>query len=343
MPSTSLTGETTECGWHITEKISQKSSTGGNFCTQYIVINEDGRKAFLKAMDLKSVMQKDLQDIQGLIGEYLFERNILYLCKEENMTKIVTPLSSGEITSKKYSPPLNRVFFIVFELADSDFRTRYIEREGTNWIDFFRSVKHVCIAAEQLHRAGIAHQDIKPSNVLNFYEDNTTKVADLGRVIDENGMSPFNNFEYAGDMTYAPIEIRHRHVVDEFSFRILSDMHSIGSLIYHKIMGVGISVATINESTYISPDVLSSDYTSSVEIHASGFAKLLRRFKMQSEECLGFDIAQELENIVSEMCHPDINLRCSNSRKFIPPKVLARRYAGKLNTVIRLCKVQGVS
>lgn len=47
----------------------------------------------------------------------------------------------------------------------------------------------ITAALRQLHGSGIAHQDIKPSNIL-FFQDDHTKLADLGRASDRHGGSP---------------------------------------------------------------------------------------------------------------------------------------------------------
>jgi hypothetical protein len=122
MPSTALEGLITDSGWTIGKMINKTSGSGGNFCTRYTAVYHDGKIGFLKAMDLSKVASKPLNEMKRTIDEYLFEQNVLERCKEKKLTKVVVPLDSGEILTTKNFPPLNRVFYIIFELAEGDLR-----------------------------------------------------------------------------------------------------------------------------------------------------------------------------------------------------------------------------
>jgi serine/threonine protein kinase len=55
----------------------------------------------------------------------------------------------------------------------------------------------------ELHSQRIAHQDLKPSNVLVFSQ-REAKNADLGRATLRGQVGPFDEFPVAGDLSYAP-------------------------------------------------------------------------------------------------------------------------------------------
>ncbi|HDZ47065.1 hypothetical protein LCGC14_0154420 [marine sediment metagenome] len=341
MPSTSLVGKSTPCGWCVVKMITTSQTSGGNFCTRYLVESQNGDIAFMKAMDLTRVMNGSLEDIQALINEYLFERNILAYCKDEKMSKVVVPLSAGELINNQFQAPLNRVFYIVFEKAEGDLREVYLEKQHDDWFSFFKAMHHVCIAAEQLHRAGIAHQDIKPSNILHFAE-NQSKIGDLGRVTDIQGKSPFINMSFPGDYRYAPLEVRYGITVQEFSDRFLADIYAIGSLVYQTVMGISLTAALANESEKISPNVFQRDYRESLVIHISSFSILMKEFYEACENIFGNKIAEVVTGVVGEMCYPDYEKR--GAPKFIarPMKLNARRYTSKMATVIRLFYIEGL-
>lgn len=340
MPSTELKGYTTPCGWYVEEKIDTKQVSGGNFCSRYVVTDGNGTRAFMKAMDLTRVFNASLEDIQSLVSEYLFEQRILEFCKEKNMTKVVVPISAGEMENVQFPAPLNRVFYIIFELADSDLRQKYLAESREEWQPFFKAIHHICIAAEQLHRAGIAHQDIKPSNVLHFPE-NQSKLADLGRVTDKAGTSPFNSLLFSGDVRYAPIEILYRVGAKEFSDRYLADMWAIGSLIYQTLMGSSVSHILKVESQKITENVLNLTYSDALPVLYSAFCTMMDRFEEVCAEKFGEDIGKKLSVIVSEMCHPDFEKRGGPKSSLSAYRPGVRRYTGKMSGVVRQFIVEG--
>lgn len=291
MPSTTLQGYTTPCGWRITEKVNTKQVSGGNFCARYVVESNEGEVAFMKAMDLTRVFNASLEQIQSLIGEYLFEQKILEFCKEQKMSKVVVPMSAGEMENAQFPAPLNRVFYIIFEMAEADLRQKYLLYSGDDWLPFFKAIHHICIAAEQLHRAGIAHQDIKPSNVLHF-DEGQSKLADLGRVTDEAGKSPFNSMLFPGDLSYAPIEILYRIGAKNFKDRYLSDMWAIGSLIYQTLMGSSISHILIAESQKILPNIATLSYSEALPVLYSTFSTMMDHFEEVCTEKFGKKIGR---------------------------------------------------
>ena len=344
MSAENLLGLVTPCGWEVVEKVDTKQHSGGNFCVRYLVRDSDGVVAFLKAMDLsrafKYNQQERLQKVRQLISEYLFEREILNVCKNKKMTKVVIPISSGEIIIQGQMPPLDEVYYIVFERAESDFRQAFLNSPPSTWLGFFRALKHTCIGLEQLHREKIAHQDIKPSNILNFKND-ISKVADLGRVVDAGGLSPFNSMSFAGDVSYAPIEIYYGVPMSSFEEKFLADLFGVGSLIYQTLMGTQITAALINEAILLSPLIKTMSYTQALPIYETAFFTLLQRLINEAASQFDVEIADAVANIVKEMCHPNYNVRGNPKGQNLPARLSIRRYTGKLNNLLRLLMVKG--
>src|SRR5205823_2049082 len=67
------------------------------------------------------------------------------------------------------------------------------------------SLHHIATGLYQLHSAEVAHQDLKPSNILVF-EGSTSKIADLGCASVKGVASPRDSAAFAGDRTYAPTD-----------------------------------------------------------------------------------------------------------------------------------------
>jgi serine/threonine protein kinase len=98
------------------------------------------------------------------------------------------------------------VQYIIFECAESDVREQALidGRFDTAWA--LRTLHQVAVGVRQLHGRNIVHQDLKPSNVLLF-ETVGSKVGDLGSSTNKENSSPRDQFDVAGDRTYAPPDL----------------------------------------------------------------------------------------------------------------------------------------
>jgi serine/threonine protein kinase len=91
----------------------------------------------------------------------------------------------------------------------------------------------------QLHSRSIAHQDIKPSNVLVF-EEMTSKIADLGRASMKDRACPHDGMRVPGANSYAPPELLYRFESPDWDERRLGcDLYLLGSLVFFFFTGIG--------------------------------------------------------------------------------------------------------
>ncbi|HCV05074.1 MAG TPA: hypothetical protein DG048_20775 [Pseudoalteromonas sp.] len=342
MPSTNLVGMKTECNWEVIQRIDTQQTSGGNFCTRYLVVNPQGKIAFLKAMDLSRAFKEEdeLKALQTLTSEYLFEQEILFFCKDKKLPNVVTPISAGQIVNNQFPAPLNKVYFIIFEKAECDMREAFLKAKPSIWREFFKAMHHVCLGIEQLHMNGIAHQDVKPSNILHFKEFKS-KISDLGRVTDDKGKSPFIKYYYPGDMRYAPIEVHYRVRYPTFQHRYLCDLYAVGSLIYQTIMGPSVTASLASESTLLNQQIFSVSYDESLPVHITAFSTLMSRLHDECRKLFTPQISDAIVIAISEMCHPDFRKRGSPKIISAPYKFNMRRYSGKMANIHRLMLVQG--
>lgn len=191
-----------------------------------------------------------------------------------------------------------------------------------------------------MHTADIAHQDIKPSNILKF-NNGDSKISDLGRVIDNLGMSPFNKYYFAGDQTYAPLEVKYRLPFSDFYDYKLIDINGVGSLIYQTLTGVSLTTALVNETSLIVPNIMRFDYHDALPFHCTAFFTLMYRIQQECEQKFDVEVATQIVSIISEMCHPDMSKRGSPKRVSKNQRVQFRRYSSKLNTLVRLLTIKG--
>ena len=123
----------TKATWMVVKKIERKkNSSGGNFSVGYIVRDQTGREAFIKATDTGLITGTHgadaLDKLDSAIAEHKFERQILDFCQGNNMDRIVHAIDYGQ-TQVVFDGAREWVFFIVFELAQGDVRSAAIKEE----------------------------------------------------------------------------------------------------------------------------------------------------------------------------------------------------------------------
>lgn len=238
-PGQFLVGLTLVDGWVVESKIARPlGGTGGNFSVGYHVRHPDGRRGFLKAIDISAELASG--DPQALVEQteiFLFERDLLELCR--GLKRVITAIAHGTVLPGTTPSPKNApVYYLIFELAEGD------ARQQVNLVARL-SLEHVCAALhqvavglQQLHSKYVAHQDIKPSNILYMKKDVVadphTKIGDLGRAAHERLGLPqkHTRARYLGTTGYTPPELLYGDLSNDWGERRTScDLYSLGSLI----------------------------------------------------------------------------------------------------------------
>lgn len=227
-------------GWEVVAQIgSYPGMTGGHFSTGYEV-KKDGVKAFMKAMDLHSVITQGIDAVTAATTQYTFERDILQLCSKLRLSAIIQMYEAGEFDVDGSGNALQKVYYLVFEWADGDIR-RALTVAGHKTNSWKLRVLHqATVALVQLHGADIAHQDLKPSNVLAFEEKDNFKLGDLGRCFSRTFRAPTDLLLYPGDYSYAPPEYLYGELPRSYlNAKVGSDAYLLGSLIAFLFANVG--------------------------------------------------------------------------------------------------------
>ena len=160
-------------------------------------------------------MKFPLTQLVPIFNGFQHEGDLFDLCKNQKLSRIVRVLERNSIDLGDHLSPLERMIpYMVFELADGDIReTVDASKAATNQWRFY--VLHQAASALlQLHGQDIAHQDLKPSNVLRFNEEGGSaatkiKLGDLGRSSRLGVLSPHETLVCPGDLNYAPFEQRY--------------------------------------------------------------------------------------------------------------------------------------
>jgi eukaryotic-like serine/threonine-protein kinase len=235
----SLEGTILEGGWTVGKLVrAGPIGSGGNFSICYLARNTDGAEGFLKAFDFRRAFESAdlLRTLQQLTTSYVFERDLLEICRVERMNKIVVAKSNGEIDATGVQ--MERIFYIIFELADGDARDQIQISTKKNFVWIYSALHHIATGLQSLHKNGIFHQDLKPSNILVFNGGVENKIADLGRSHCDIINSPNGEMPIPGFVAYAPPEQHYGYeILDSHQRRSAADLYQLGSLIFFFFTG----------------------------------------------------------------------------------------------------------
>ncbi len=315
-PAHHLEGQTLAGDWRVVGLVPRRpTDTGGNFSVSYYAENSDGRKAFVKALDYSAALRhpESARVLQAMTEAYNFERDLLDSCQRQQMSRIVRLLDSGNIFDPSFG---HRVDYLVFEPADGDVRRALDDMDAfdTGWA--LRVCHHAAVGLQQLHRALVAHQDLKPSNLLMFGEV-MAKLGDLGRSSRQGTAAPHDLEAVRGDPAYAPPELLYGYVDPDWQVRCQAcDVYLLGSL----ILFIFTRTQTTAELLRRLPPALrparlrgtfSGPYGTVLPYLTNAFDEVSDAFEQQ----LAGQRASELVTHFRRLCHPDPRQRGDEKRR----------------------------
>ncbi len=231
-PASCLLGLMLDDGWKVISEIGRpQGASGGRFSHHYLVERE-GRRAFLKALDFSEAFEPDVDTIKflsDLTSAFEHEREVLTHCRDRRLSKVVLAIDHGRVQIPEIDGMNGSVFYLIFELADGDIRGQVdrTKRFDTRWS--MHAIQDVCLGLYQVHGAMIAHQDIKPSNVL-FYRREGFKIADFGRASRKGRTVWYDERSVAGDRNYSPPELLYGFQHSDFAARRMGcDLYMLGN------------------------------------------------------------------------------------------------------------------
>jgi serine/threonine protein kinase len=226
------------------------------------------------------------------------------------MDRVVKAIGNGVCEVDPLNP-FTHVPYLIFELADVDFRSHLDDPSISSSVAWkLRSLHHVATGLKQLHGAGIAHQDLKPSNVLIFHVNNTltvSKVADLGRASRIGHPSPHDDMLWAGDPNYAPPEVQYSYYEPEWwKRRIAADLYTLGGLLSFMFIH-STSIATLFNALpleFWSPN-WGGSFEEVLPYLVNAFHTTVEDFKSALPE----ELRADLVPVFQLLCHPDPSKR----------------------------------
>lgn len=307
-----LEGHTLPGGWHVVKKVvPELGASGGTFSINYFVEDDSGRKGFCKVLNYAWLLTYSGHDPAEAMADatsfYLFERDLARECV--SLSRVVTALDDGTIMLTGYTMPT--ISYIIFEVADNDIRQLLDASDALDLSMRIRAVHHVATGLKQLHGRNVAHQDVKPSNVLVFPPDSSgarvSKLGDLGRATVIGRPMKHDNLTVAGDRTYGPPEGLYGEVPDGFGPRRLAcDLYQLGSMICFIFAAAPMNAVL---QTELHPPHLWGNWHGTYEEVLPYVRDAFGRALDRIAQATPLAIRPQVRRLIEDLCDPDPNQR----------------------------------
>jgi serine/threonine protein kinase len=331
-PAELLVGLLLNQKWLVHERLAKDSAdTGQTRSACYQAIAPDGNVVFVKAFDFRQDDKSgDTERLERNVREFNHERKIHEFCQK--LSRVTKIHGSGTITVEEQA-----VHFIVCEFAPRSFRA--LQPPGDPDIpahERLYGLRKIASALVQLHGAGVAHQDVKPSNAVCF-EDKFIKIADLGSSSCLHLPSPpHDDDQIVGQPSYAPYELLYPNAGTSTwqRRRFGCDAFLLGNLIFTAFVGASLTVAVLHGlDEKLRPDFCTCIYEELLPDLIIAHHALVPEFLGSSVPEV---IKSDLIRLVMALTHPD------PAKRGLSPGIVRgernfdlHRCVGTLNTLAR--------
>lgn len=251
--------------------------------------------------------------MQQITEAYNFERELVQKCTSRRLSRVVAAYHHNSLPGPSTQP--YPVSFIIFERADGDIRGLLDDVGDLELAVRLRMVHNAASGIAQLHSIQVAHQDIKPSNLLVFNPvldvGLAAKIGDLGRATDQQRAAAHDGYSIAGDPSSAPPEQSFGEIPASFEQRRLAcDIYQLGSLLTFVLSDVTMNVLL---HTYLDPTHSPQNWHGSYRdalpyvqaAHATALDAIGKNFRYSVTD----DMKNELIQLISCLTDPDLQQR----------------------------------
>lgn len=303
-----LKGRILTGGWKVIAEVERSpGATGSTFSTGYIVESPKGVRAYLKALDFSSAFLHNdpMMMLQTMTEAYNFERQLCGQCSDHHMNRVVYAIGDGKIQIDPDNP-FSLVPYLIFELAEGDIRSQLDKFEEFDIAWALRALHHAATGLKQLHSVGVAHQDLKPSNLLEFPQT-IFKVADLGRATWKGHPMPHDECDFAGDPSYTPPELLYGYLDSDWNRRRFGcDAYLLGSLVVFFFTRASMTALILD---YLDPPYRPESWPESFNDVLPYVRDACGRAIEAFSNEVPSDLREEITIIVRQLCEPDPRLR----------------------------------
>lgn len=297
-------------GWKIVQPIAKKQNATGGYFSHSYEAEKGGRKGFLKAFDFSQAFDPSVDTIevlQALTASYHHERDVLFHCKDRRLSKVVVAIEHGNVRVPGFSQAESLVYYLIFELADGDIRGQIDSPKRFDTLWCLRALKDVCLGLHQVHGEMIAHQDLKPSNVLVYKAAGDFRLADFGRSSRRGKSAPHDGLKFPGDWTYAPPEFIYGHVSPDFLPRRMGcDLYMLGNIAAFLFCGINVTADLLAHlPSQYNPNSWNGDYDSVLPYLNHAFTDVQARIATEIDVA----VRDDLVRLIRELCNPDLSRR----------------------------------
>lgn len=300
-PAERLVGKALNGKWIVHERLSRDSGdTGQSRSSCYRAVSVDGQAAFVKAFDFRQDDRSgDTERLERNVREFNHERKIHEHCNR--LSRVTRIYDSGTVTVADQA-----VHFIVCELAAQSFRSWQPPGEASIPAhERLRALRKIASALVQLHGAGVAHQDVKPSNAVCF-DGERIKISDLGSSSCQQLPSPPHDEDaVVGQPNYAPYELLYPNAGSSTwqRRRFGCDAYLLGNLIFTAFVGASLTVVVLHGvDEKLRPDRCTCNYEDVLPDLITAQFALVPDFL---REYVPDIVADDVIRLVLALTHPD--------------------------------------
>lgn len=305
-----LVGFVIEDRWEFTKLQHEAPPTsGGNFGVGYFAYDRiDEVERFIKVVDFRSRLA-DLSQLTALLQLANFEVDMHKYCAR--MTKVVRMLAHGQLFFRMPDGVEYSFLCLVLEKGEGDIKSHldFLPAKSPYWKLWV--LRDVALAATQIERGNLAHNDIKPSNVIRFDSKGTAhniKLGDIGRAVTKSGSGPFDGLDWAGDPRHKPIETLYGWKEGEFQNRhTAADAYMLGNLMSFLFVGASMTERIVNSlPEKYRPGTYKGGYKQVLDVVRHTWNTIV---KDQVAPAFPDDLRAELTNILVCLTNPDPQVR----------------------------------